>query len=129
SAPITPSRSHNSVTAARPEFAVSDRSGAPARTCCERSANSALPRILWSRLRRVQDDAFAEQVEAGAAVHLALEHLDLIDGALDPAGVPVQGEAVDDGLLVVADAGGQGAQPGLVVGFDGGEPGLEVAAA
>src|SRR5207248_1936293 len=54
----------------------------------------ALPRILWSRLRRVQDDAFAEQAEAGAAVHLALEHLDLIDGALDSAGVPVQGKAV-----------------------------------
>ena len=33
SALITPSRSHNSVTAARPAFAVSDRSDAPARTC------------------------------------------------------------------------------------------------
>ncbi len=42
-----------------------------------------LPRILWSRLRRVQDDALAEKVEAGAAVHLALDHLDLVDGALD----------------------------------------------
>ena len=27
------------------------------------------------RLRRVHDDVFAEQVEAGAAVHLALDHL------------------------------------------------------
>jgi hypothetical protein len=27
------------------------------------------------RLRRVHDDALAEQVEAGAAVHLALDHL------------------------------------------------------
>ena len=34
-----------------------------------------------------------------------------------------------DALLVVADAGGEGAQPGLLVGFDGGEPGFEVAAA
>ena len=33
SASITPSRPHNSVIAARPAFAVSDRSGAPARTC------------------------------------------------------------------------------------------------
>jgi len=41
----------------------------------------------------------------------------------------VQGEAVGDGLLVVADAGGEGAQAGLVVGFDGGEPGFQVAAA
>ena len=32
SASITPSRLHNSVTAARPAFAVSDASGAPART-------------------------------------------------------------------------------------------------
>jgi sensor domain CHASE-containing protein len=32
SAPITPTRSHSSVIAARPAFAVSDRSGAPART-------------------------------------------------------------------------------------------------
>jgi hypothetical protein len=34
SASITPSRSHSSLTAAKPAFAVSDRSGAPARTCC-----------------------------------------------------------------------------------------------
>ena len=35
-----------------------------------------------------------------------------------------------DGLLVVADAGGEGAQVGLaVVGFDGGEPGFQVAVA
>src|SRR5262249_41537582 len=64
-------------------------------------------------LRRVQEDALAERVEAGAAVHLALDHLDLVDGALDLAGVPVQGEAVDDGLLVVAVAGGEGTQAGL----------------
>ena len=32
-ASITPSRPHTSVTAARPAFAFSDRSGAPARTC------------------------------------------------------------------------------------------------
>ena len=41
----------------------------------------------------------------------------------------MQGEAVDDGLLVVADAGGQGTQAGVFVGFDGGEPGFQVAAA
>jgi pimeloyl-ACP methyl ester carboxylesterase len=31
---ITPRRSHNPVTAANPAFAVSHRSGTPARTCC-----------------------------------------------------------------------------------------------
>jgi hypothetical protein len=46
-----------------------------------------------------------------------------------PAGVPVQGEAVDDCLPVVADTDGEGAQSGLVVDFHGGEPGVEVAAA
>src|SRR5438876_4075511 len=40
------------------------------------------------------------------------------------------GEAVDDGLQVVADPGGEGAQLGLaVVGFHGSQPGLQVAAA
>ena len=39
----------------------------------------------------------------------------------------MQGEAVGDGLLVVTDAGGQGAQSSLVVGFDGGEPGFDFA--
>jgi hypothetical protein len=36
------------------------------------------------------------RVEAGAAVHLAFDHRDLVDGALDLAGVPGQGEAVGD---------------------------------
>jgi len=69
------------------------------------------------------------QVEAGAAVHLALDHLDLAGRALDLAGVPVQSEAVGDGLLVVADTGGEGAQSGPVLGFHGGEPAFQVAAA
>jgi len=78
----------------------------------------------------VQDDAFAEQNEAGAAVHLALDHLDLVDGALDLAGAVGQAGAVGDGLLVVADASGERAQVGLaVIGFYHGEPGLQVLAA
>src|ERR1035441_8454889 len=90
----------------------------------------ALPRILWSWLRRVQDDPFTEQGEAGTAIHLAFDHLDLVDGALDLAGAPGEGEPVGDGLLVVADAGGEGAQVGLaVVGFYGGEPCFQVLAA
>ena len=47
SAPITPSRSHNSVIAARPAFGVSDRSGAPIRGCC-RDLPAPL-RILFTR--------------------------------------------------------------------------------
>ena len=41
----------------------------------------------------------------------------------------MQGEAVDDCLHVVADAGSEGSQSGLVVGFHGGEPAFQVAAA
>ena len=85
----------------------------------------ALPRILWCWLRWVQHDALAEQGEAGAAVHLALYHLDLVDGALDPARAVREGEPVNDRFLVVADPGGERAQLRLVVGFYCGEPGIE----
>jgi hypothetical protein len=61
----------------------------------------------------VKDDALAEQVEAGAAVHLPFDHLDPVDVALDDAGAVGQGEPVGDGLQVVADAGGEGAQAAL----------------
>jgi hypothetical protein len=73
-------------------------------------------------LPRVKGDAFAEQGEAGAAVHLALDRLDLVDVAFDLAGAVGQGEAVGDGLVVGSDAGGEGVQVGLVVGLDRGEP-------
>ena len=68
-----------------------------------------------------------EQAEAGAAVHLAVEHLEHhVDAALDFAGAVGQGQAVGDGLLVGADAGGEGAQLGQVADLDGGQPVLEV---
>jgi hypothetical protein len=46
SASITPSRPHNSVTAAIPAFAVSAASGAPTRTC---RRFRLPPRILLTR--------------------------------------------------------------------------------
>jgi hypothetical protein len=67
-------------------------------------------------LSGVEDDAFAQQAEAGAAVHLAFKNLDLGDGAIDGSGALGQGEPGGDGLLVA----GEGAQFGLVVGLDGG---------
>jgi hypothetical protein len=73
----------------------------------------------------VKDDSLAEQGEAGAAVHLPFEHLDLGDVALDGAGAVGQGGPVGDGLLVTADAVGEGVQFGLVVGLDGGELAFE----
>ena len=63
--------------------------------------------------------------EAGAAGHLAFDHLDLVDVALHGAGAVGQGEAGGDGLLVATDAVGEGAELGLVVGLDPGEPVLE----
>src|SRR5579863_4167552 len=68
-------------------------------------SGSAANYVIW--LRWVQHDALAEQGEAGAAVHLALDRLDLVDGALDLARAVGEGEAVDDGFLVVADPGGE----------------------
>lgn len=73
----------------------------------------------------MEDDAFAEQGEAGAAVHLALDHLDLGDVAFEGGGAVGQCQPGGDGLLVEADAPGEGVQVGLVIGFDGGEPVVE----
>src|ERR1039457_7347894 len=73
----------------------------------------------------VKDDAFAQQVEAGAAVHLAFDHLDPGDVAFHGAGAVGQGEPGGDGVLVAADAVGEGVQFGLVVGLGGGEPAFQ----
>lgn len=66
--------------------------------------------------------AFAEKLEAGAAEHLALEHLDPVDMAFDGARVPGQGQAGDDGVAVPVDAGGERVEAGQVVLPDGVEP-------
>src|SRR5438093_1198688 len=63
------------------------------------------------------DDAFAQEVEAGAAVHLSLDRLEPVDVALGGAGAVGQGEPSSDGSQVVADPGGKGLQFGPVVGF------------
>ena len=67
-------------------------------TCCDMTISpDGQPVRVWAitlfgsgansviRLSGVEDDAFAEQGEAGAAVHLAFEHLDPVDVALDGA--------------------------------------------
>src|ERR1019366_3206254 len=73
----------------------------------------------------VKDDAFAQQVEACAAVHLAFDHLDPGDVAFHGAGAVGQGEPGGDGVLVAADAVGEGVQFGLVAGLGGGEPAFQ----
>src|SRR5690348_5272277 len=69
-----------------------------------------------------QQDALAEEGEAGAAEHLALEHLDPVDVSFDDAGVPGQGESGDDGVAVSADASRESVEAGQVVLADGVEP-------
>ena len=75
-----------------------------------------------------QEYALAEQGKRGAAVGLALEHLEPVDVALDDARAPWHGEAVDHGVVVAFDAADEGVQVGLVVGFNGGDPVVEAAA-
>src|SRR5215472_2127925 len=64
-----------------------------------------------------QDDSLAEKVEAGAAIHLAFDHLDPVDVALDRAGAVGQGQAVAHGGVVLLEPGGEGVQVGLVIGW------------
>jgi hypothetical protein len=69
--------------------------------------------------------AFSEEVEFGAAVHLASGHFQAVDVSFDGAGVVVEGEAVADGVVVASDAGDEGVEFGSVVGGDLGHPGVE----
>ena len=59
-----------------------------------------------------EQDSLPEEVEAGAAVHLAFKGFDAADVAFDCAAAVLEGEAVDDGGLVAADAAGEGVQVG-----------------
>ena len=60
--------------------------------------------ILWSA---GQEYAFSEQFQAGAAEHLAFEHLEPVDVALDRPGAVGQGQAVADGAEVTAEVTGE----------------------
>ncbi len=67
----------------------------------------------------------AEELEAGAAVHLPFEHLDLVDGAFGLAVVPLGAECGGDGVVVAADAVGEGGEGGQAAGVGCGEPAVE----
>src|SRR3974390_602295 len=86
----------------------------------------ALARVLWWWLRRVQEDALAEVLGAGAAVHLAFEDLDFVDGTFGFAVAVGQGQGGEDGGVVFADAAGKGAELVQAAGFGGCEPACEV---
>jgi hypothetical protein len=68
------------------------------------------------------DDAFAEEVEAGAAVHLPFDCLDPVDVAFGGAGAVGQGQSGGDRGQVEADSFGEGVQFGLVVSLGALEP-------
>jgi len=72
-----------------------------------------------------EEAAPAEQVGAGASVHLSFEHLDAVDVAFDDAGAPGEAEPAGDGVLVGSQAGDEGAKRGLAGCEGGGHPWLE----
>ena len=57
-----------------------------------------------------RENATAEQVEIGAAKHLALEHLQPVDVPLDRPGTPTKGKAGDDGIVITAEARDKGVE-------------------
>lgn len=61
---------------------------------------------------RVEQDALAEEVKAGAAEHLPFEHLDSVGLSFDHARAPGQGEAGDHGVEIALDTCGEGVEPG-----------------
>ena len=75
-----------------------------------------------------EQDALAEEQEPGAAEHLALDHLDVVDASLDRAGAPVHGQAVGDGVEVLLQALGEGGDAGQAGVAGGGHPLREVLA-
>jgi hypothetical protein len=68
-----------------------------------------------------------EQGEAGAAVHLPLDHFRFRVHALGPAVVVREGERCRDGLNIEVQAAGEGVQVGKVGGPGLGDPLLEPA--
>lgn len=97
------------MPASVPQWSDSPGSGSPVCCCCEK-------------------DAFAEQGELGSSEHLAFDHFDVIDAALDGAGVPACAQALKHCIPVLLQAGGEGMQTGQVRGADGDDPVFEVLA-
>src|SRR5581483_1722395 len=81
--------------------------------------------VVWSA---GQEDAFSEQIQAGAAEHLAFEHLEPVDVAFNGPGAIGQGEAVPDGVEVAAQVAGESSQRREGVVLDGGDPGIQAVA-
>jgi hypothetical protein len=85
-----------------------------------------LSAIMWWSVG--QEYAFAEQVEAGVAEHLAFEHFDAVDVAFDWAGAVGESQAVADGVEVAAQVVGEAGQRCEGVVFHSGDPGVQAVA-
>src|ERR1700722_3872117 len=72
---------------------------------------------LWLRsvTGLVQEGHLAEEVEVGPAEHESLDVLEFAVFPFDGSAVPVEGESVADGVVVVAEAAGEGVELGLLV--------------
>jgi hypothetical protein len=72
-----------------------------------------------------EQDAFAKEIEAGAAEHLAFQHFQSVDVALDGTGAVGQGQSVADGVEVAAEVAGEARKRSQAVPFDVGDPAFE----
>ena len=73
---------------------------------------SVMPIGTWSR---GPEDATAEEIEPGPSEHLALQHLEPVDVALDRPRAPGERQAGDDSVLIAAEAGHEGVEVGKIV--------------
>src|SRR5690242_9836330 len=71
---------------------------------------------------RCGEDALAQQVEVGAAIHLPLYQLELVDPPFHRSGAPRQAQGRRDGSVVASDAVGEAAQ---LTAARRGDPGIE----
>jgi hypothetical protein len=65
-----------------------------------------------------EDDALAEEVEAGSSEHLWFQHFEAVDVPFDGSGTVRQGQAVADGVEVAAEVAGEGGKRGEAVRLD-----------
>jgi hypothetical protein len=79
------------------------RGSPPALVVCQRPSCGGSGSIVVTGLVGEQD-ALAEQVGFGAAVHLSFDHLDAVDVAFDGAGAVGDGEPGGDGGPVFAES-------------------------